>query len=99
VAINTAISEELRFEGLARVVIRQVQDTRKKAGLELLDKIVLYLSTPSPELTNAIARHALEIATAVQAVEWSSVPLLGSGVHTAGVKVEGFELTVMLRKV
>ena len=58
VAINTTITEELKLEGLARVVIRQVQDTRKNAGLDLLDKIALHLQPGSDELAKAIAAHS-----------------------------------------
>jgi isoleucyl-tRNA synthetase len=99
VAIDTTITEELKHEGLSRIVIRQVQDARKKAELDLLDKIELYLSTDWPELTRAIAKHQKEIAVAVQAVKWSDTPLTGDGVHTVAVKVEGQSLTISLRKV
>jgi isoleucyl-tRNA synthetase len=98
VAINTAITEELKLEGLARVVIRQVQDTRKNAGLDLLDKIALHLKTGSDELAKAIKSHQAAIATAVQATEWSDVALNGDA-FTATVKVDGQPLTIALRKV
>ncbi len=98
VAIDTTITEELRLEGLARVVIRQVQDTRKNAGLDLLDKIALHLCPTTPELARAITVHQQDIATAVQATEWSDTPLNGEA-HTATVKVDGQSLTISLKKV
>ena len=98
VAINTAITEELRLEGLARVVIRQVQDTRKNAGLDLLDKIALHLEPGSDELAKAIRAHQAAIATAVQATEWSESALNGDA-FTATVKIEGQPLVIALRKV
>jgi isoleucyl-tRNA synthetase len=98
VAINTTITEDLKLEGLARVVIRQVQDTRKNAGLDLLDKIALYLQPGSDELAKAIKAHQHAIATAVQATEWSETALNGEA-HTATVKIEGQPLTIALRKV
>ena len=98
VALNTTITEELKLEGLARVVIRQVQDTRKNAGLDLLDKIALYLAPGSPELAKAIAAHRAAIATAVQAIEWSESALNGEPFQ-ATVKIEGQPLTIALRKV
>jgi isoleucyl-tRNA synthetase len=97
VAINTTITEELKLEGLARVVIRQVQDTRKNAELDLLDKIALHLRAGSDELARAIAVHKQAIATAVQAIEWSDVELNGEA-HTATVKIDGQPLTIALRK-
>ncbi len=42
-ALNTEISEELRREGLARDLVRTVQDARKDAGLQISDHIHLYL--------------------------------------------------------
>ena len=98
VAINTTITEELKLEGLARVVIRQVQDTRKNAGLDLLDKIALHLQPGSDELARAIKAHQAAIATAVQAIEWSEAALNGEA-HTATVKIDGQPLTIALRKV
>ena len=39
VVINLEISEELRLEGLAREVVNRLQNLRKKAGLEVTDRI------------------------------------------------------------
>jgi isoleucyl-tRNA synthetase len=99
VAVSTTITEELKLEGLARDIIRQVQNERKNAKLDLLDKIELHLSAASPELSKAITTHRDAIATAVQAVRWGESPLSGEGVHSATVKVDGQPLAVTLRKV
>jgi isoleucyl-tRNA synthetase len=96
VAVATAITEELKLEGLARVVIRQIQDSRKTAGLDLLDKIVLHLGASTPELEKAIKAHGKEISIAVQATEWSAAPL---DAYTATVKVDGQPLLISLRRV
>jgi isoleucyl-tRNA synthetase len=98
VAINTTITPELRLEGLARDVVRQVQNARKDAKFDLLDKIALHLAAASPELTQAITAHRETIATAVQAVEWSDSPLNGDA-HTTTVKIDGQPLTIGVRKV
>jgi isoleucyl-tRNA synthetase len=97
VALDTRITDDLKLEGLARDVIRQVQDTRKAANLDLADKIALHLAT-NGDLCRAIAAHKDAIATATQAVEWSDAPLTGAA-HTTTVKVEGHDLTISLRKV
>ncbi len=98
VAISTIITEELKLEGLARDIIRQVQNERKNAKLDLLDTIALQLVASTPELAKSIVAHRQAIATAVQATQWSESPLTGEAVHTATVKVDGQPLTVSLRK-
>ncbi|MCE9562247.1 MAG: class I tRNA ligase family protein [Planctomycetes bacterium] len=98
VAISTTITEELKLEGLARDVVRQVQNARKDAKFDLLDKIAIHLAATSDELTKAISTHQATIATAVQAVEWSSTPLNGDA-HTATVNIDGQPLTIAVRKV
>jgi isoleucyl-tRNA synthetase len=43
VALELALDQELIMEGLAREVVRAVQETRKRAGLEVEDRIALTL--------------------------------------------------------
>ncbi len=57
VALDTAISDELRQEGLAREVVSKIQNARKDEGLEVEDRIVLGLWA-SAGLRAAIAAHA-----------------------------------------
>jgi isoleucyl-tRNA synthetase len=97
VTISTAITEELRAEGLARNVVRMVNQARKDANLDLADAIVLHLGSPDAALARAIATHRATIATETQAVEWLDAP--PAGAHTATVKVDGQPLTIALRKV
>jgi len=47
VALNTTVTPELRLEGAARDLVRNVQDARKSAGLAIADRITLYLATSS----------------------------------------------------
>jgi isoleucyl-tRNA synthetase len=44
VAVTTKLTPELELEGHARELVRRVQQLRKDAGLEISDRIVLYVS-------------------------------------------------------
>ncbi|MEZ5084823.1 MAG: isoleucine--tRNA ligase [Tessaracoccus sp.] len=68
VALDLELTPELIKSGLAREAIRFIQDARKKAGLEVTDRIVVRVEA-SGELADAIATHASVIADEVLAVE------------------------------
>lgn len=55
VLLDTATTPELEAEGLARDVIRAVQDTRKAAGFEVSDRIRLELAFADPDDHRAVA--------------------------------------------
>jgi isoleucyl-tRNA synthetase len=98
VLVDACVSEELKWEGIARDITRHLQDLRKKAGLEMDDRIVLHLATESPVLRQAIQAHLKYICNETLA-QWSPRPLEGKDVHQAVVKVDGQSLIIQLRKV
>ncbi|TDD04241.1 isoleucine--tRNA ligase [Saccharopolyspora terrae] len=68
IALDTAITPELRLAGLAREIIRFVQSCRKQDGREITDRISLRWSG-SAEVGAALRAHRDEIAGAVLATE------------------------------
>ena len=50
------------MEGLARELVRQIQEARKEAGLAVSDRIQTYLGGAGPETTKAVAAHQDYIA-------------------------------------
>jgi isoleucyl-tRNA synthetase len=98
VVIDTRITDELKREGMARDGVRQVQELRKHACLEMEDRIELYLGTDAPNLRQAIDTHRDYIAAETLTTRWASVPLDGDAART-DVKIDGQALTIMLRKV
>jgi isoleucyl-tRNA synthetase len=63
VSLSLEMSAELELEGLARDLVRQVQEARKKAGLDVSDHIKLSLDfTQVPELRQAVAAHREMVA-------------------------------------
>lgn len=94
VAIDEALTPELKREGLMREVIRHVQSARKAAGLQVDDRINLQLSTDDKELTKAIAEHRETINKETLATLNAPVGVS----FTAEVKVEGVLLGISLVK-
>ena len=62
VKLDTTITEELRLEGLAREVVRLVQDRRKKLGLNVEDRIHTRYEADGM-LVRALEKHADYIKT------------------------------------
>jgi len=62
VILDTRLTPELEAEGLARDVIRAVQDTRKAAGFAVSDRIALHLVFADREDEAAVERWTGEIA-------------------------------------
>ncbi len=62
VALDTTLDDELVLEGLAREIVRSVQDARKSAGLEVSDRIRLGISG-SGLVPQALAEYGDYIAT------------------------------------
>ena len=56
VGLDTRLDDVLRQEGLARELVRSVQEARKQAGLEVSDRIVLRI-TGSDAVEDAVAAH------------------------------------------
>jgi isoleucyl-tRNA synthetase len=78
VALDLALDDDLRRRGLAREVVRHVQDLRKERGLDISDRIRLWLTGADPELFEAIAPEVL-------AVEIAPGPGPGDAVAIEGV--------------
>src|SRR5262249_15626570 len=97
VLIDTRITEELAREGMAREVVRHVQNTRKEADLQPEDRIVLWLHTGSGDRQAAIDAHRDYIAAETLTVRWSPGSLNGQG-HGTDVKVDGQPLRIELSK-
>jgi isoleucyl-tRNA synthetase len=57
VILDTAVTPELAAEGLARDVIRAVQQARREAGLQISDRVALTLSGGA-DLVAAVRTHA-----------------------------------------
>ncbi len=89
VALDTALSDELREEGLANELNRQIQDLRKKAGYQVSDRIVLHLDGQlAPRWQKQLARLALAdlSAAALAQPDAAARPTLAGQVFNIQIK-------------
>jgi len=70
-ALDTSLDDDLIKEGLAREIVRSVQDARKQAGLMVSDRIVLGI-TGSPAVEAALAVHREYVMTETLASAWDT---------------------------
>jgi isoleucyl-tRNA synthetase len=96
VALDLEVTEGLRKEGLARELVRAVQDLRKTAGLEVADRIVLGIEA-GPEILSALTEHQASVAAEVLAVEVSSGPVDDPAASFA-VIIDSAEVRLSLRR-
>jgi len=95
VAIQTEITPQLRDEGLARELIRRIQDFRKQADFDIADRISLvYQATPI--LQNAIETHRDYIMEETLTVEMSEGDPV-KGMFSGTASFEGEEATLGLK--
>jgi isoleucyl-tRNA synthetase len=100
VTLDTDITPELRLEGLARDLVRRIQDARKQAGFNIEDRIELYYRAEG-ELAAALTRWRDRIAEetlAVKVEELAEAAPEPDGVRAGDVTVEKQDLWLGLRK-
>jgi isoleucyl-tRNA synthetase len=68
-ALDTTLDDDLIAEGLAREVVRSVQDARKQAGLEVSDRITLGVSG-SAAVEAALEKHRDYVMNETLATRW-----------------------------
>ena len=91
VVLDTNVTADLVAEGLANEVLRFIQDTRKAAGLDVSDRIVLTYSA-DPALGNAIEQHKKRIMRDALVTEM----VTGDGEYTKDI--EGYNLAISVKK-
>ncbi|MCE9603166.1 MAG: isoleucine--tRNA ligase [Gemmatimonadetes bacterium] len=100
VALDPAVTPELRAEGMAREVVSRVQRLRKEAGLAVSDRIRLAIAAPAP-VQDALRSHAAWIAGEVLARECVITDALAGTpvwLATAEVELDGANARIALIK-
>ncbi len=95
VEISKHLTPELKREGLMREVIRHVQSARKKAGLQVDDRIELGVTSSDAEITQAVDIFADTIKAETLAVKLGSA---ADDMEKYDVKVDGKPVEIYLKK-
>jgi isoleucyl-tRNA synthetase len=98
VALDTALDEELRREGLARELARKLNDLRKASGLEISDRVRVTVWADD-RLAHAARHHAKWIAGEVLAEDWDVAEGDPPDAGVAQLDVDGVRASVRLVKV
>jgi isoleucyl-tRNA synthetase len=97
VVLDTKMTQELEDEGVARDLVRLVQQARKDAGFHIADHIKLELSLPG-EIKSPVEKHLQYIKEQILA---DSVAINGSAVgsYSTTVKLAGSEIGLAVTKI
>lgn len=93
--LDYTITPELKREGLMREVIRHVQSARKKAGLQVDDRIELGITSSDTEIAQAVDMFADTIKAETLALKLGSA---ADDMERYDVKVDGKLVEIYLRK-
>ena len=95
VVYDFVITPELKREGLVREIIRHVQSARKKAGLQVDDRIELAIFSADTEITQAINTFAEVITAETLAVKLDSTV---NDAEKYDVKIDDKMVAISLQK-
>ena len=95
VVYDLTITPELKREGLMREIVRHVQSARKRAGLQIDDRIVLSISSDDSEISQAVDAFADVIKSETLAVELNSA---ADESEKYDAKIDGKLVEISLKK-
>jgi len=94
VGLDTAVTPELADEGLARELVRRIQNLRKAAGFEISDHIATYYQGP-PRLRAVLQKHGDYVRQETLSDELTEgPPPTGVGAHAEEQKIDGESITL-----
>ncbi len=96
VVLAKELTEQLVAEGLARDLVRVIQDQRKDLGCQFTDRIEVGIVAESQTLTAAIAAHGHYICKETLANSIVQKPLVGPAAHATRIGDTDVELYVQV---
>jgi len=98
VAVDVTLTPELEREGLARDLVRRIQNLRKEAGFQLDDRIVTYYDADD-DLSQVVDEWADYVRAETLSRELVPGPVPGDAARQESFKLEGHPVTLGVRKV
>jgi isoleucyl-tRNA synthetase len=95
VGLDTTLSDALAREGLARELVRTVQEARKQAGLEVSDRIILRV-WGSARVSDALKEFSTHLMDETLATAWGDESFRGD--YTAAHELDGESWNIALSK-
>jgi len=95
VFLKIEITDELKIEGLARGIIRYIQEARKTADFDYMDQINVYLGFESDEVAEAVEKYQDYIAKETQAKEIN----LNGHVDASENEIDGHDVNIYVEKI
>ena len=92
VALDITLTDELRNEGMARELVNRIQNIRKKSGLEITDRIVVYIE-PNEAAVKAVDSFGTYVSKQVLADSILMEPNDGQE-----VEFDDFKLNIKITK-
>lgn len=92
--IDTKLTPELRSEGIARELVRNIQNVRKNAGFNVEDRIKVKINCDDDSIKDAAKQYKDVIFDETLAIG----DLEGAGEHSEIVKLDGQEVTISVKK-
>jgi isoleucyl-tRNA synthetase len=96
IALDLALTDELKKEGLARELVNKIQNLRKEQDLAVQDKIQLTLASQDAFVTAAIKEHKGYICYETQALSFEQVDTLPS---SEPLILDGYTLQIKLQSI
>jgi isoleucyl-tRNA synthetase len=94
ITMDTKLNDELRAEGVMRDIVRQVQNMRKAAELQVDDRIALYVDAESALAKKALERFKDVIMQETLATSW----LTEAPDEAKTLKIDGSSVAIGLQK-
>ncbi|HVN58494.1 MAG TPA: isoleucine--tRNA ligase [Bacteroidales bacterium] len=96
VALDVTVTDELRYEGIAREFVNRIQNIRKESGFDVTDKITVLIGDHE-FIREAVKRHSAYIGSQTLATTVSVVPSL-SGPSVRDIDIDDVTVKIQVSR-